>query len=461
MTDAIVAARWQFAFTIMFHYLFPVLTMGLGVLIAVLKTIELRAKDPAYGDAARFWARIFAITFATGVVTGIPMEFQFGTNWARFSHFAGPVVGQTLFMEGVFAFFAESSFLGLFLFGEQRVRPIVHWLSAVMVALGAVVSGFFIVATNAWMQNPVGYRIVNGRAELTSLWALLSNPYARWQYPHVISGSMITASMVMAGVGAYYLLSRRHEAAGRTFVRVGAISGALFSVITLFPTGSFQGENVARFQPAKMAAMEGLFETQEGAGLAIIGMPDTEKGELMDPIVVPGVLSYLIYGDVRATVIGLNDIPRDQHPPVEIVYYAYHVMVGLGTMFIALLGACAFLLWRRRLYTSRGMLWALMLGMPFPYIANHAGWVVAEVGRQPWVVHGLQRSADATSRTVTAGMTYFTLFGFMGLYALVGLLYVFLFLRIVDRGPDLEGGHEPIGSVGTGAATGHTTEARS
>jgi cytochrome bd ubiquinol oxidase subunit I len=450
MPDAVIAARWQFAFTIMFHYLFPVLTMGLGVLIAVLKTMELRTGRAEYGRAARFWAHIFAITFATGVVTGIPMEFQFGTNWARFSHFAGPVVGQTLFMEGVFAFFAESSFLGLFLFGEKRVSRGLHWLSSVMVALGAVVSGYFIVATNAWMQNPVAYRIVEGRAELTSLWGLLTNPYVRWQYPHVISGSMIVGSMVMAGIGAYYLLSRRFEAAGRTFVRVGVTSGVIFSIITLFPTGSLHGENVARLQPAKMAAMEGLFESQEGAGIAIIGMPDTERGELMDPIVVPGILSFLIYGDSRARVIGLNDIPADQHPPVEIVYYAYHIMVGLGTMFIAVLGAAAFLLWRGRLFASRGMLWALMLAMPFPYIANHAGWVVAEVGRQPWVVYGIQRSVDATSRNVTAGMTYFTLFGFMGLYALVGLLYLFLFARIVNKGPDEEAA--PLGSVGTGAA---------
>jgi cytochrome d ubiquinol oxidase subunit I len=452
MSDAVVAARWQFAFTIMFHYLFPVLTMGLGVLIAVLKTLELRSGDAAYARAARFWARIFAITFATGVVTGIPMEFQFGTNWARFSHFAGPVVGQTLFMEGVFAFFAESSFLGVFLFGEQRVSRGLHWLSSVMVALGAVVSGFFIVATNAWMQHPVAYRIVGGRAELTSLWGLVSNPYARWQYPHVISGSLIVGSMVMAGIGAYYLLSRRYEEAGRTFVRVGVTAGLIFSILSLFPTGSFHGENIARYQPAKMAAMEGVFESQAGAGIAIIGMPDTERGRLIDPIVVPGILSYLVYGDFRAEVIGLNDIPKDRQPPVEIVYYAYHIMVGLGTIFIAILGLASILLWRGRLFASRGMLWVLMLAMPFPYIANHAGWVVAEVGRQPWIVYGLQRSGDAASRNVTAGMTYFTLFGFMGLYTVVGLLYLALFLRIVNAGPDVPAAQQ-LGSIGTGAAT--------
>lgn len=435
MNDAINAARFQFAFTIMFHYLFPVLTMGLGVLIAVLKTLQLARGRDEYGDAARFWARIFAITFAAGVVTGIPMEFQFGTNWARFSHYAGPVVGQTLFMEGVFAFFAESSFLGLFLFGERRVHPWLHWLSAVMVGAGAVLSGYFIVATNAWMQNPVGYQIVDGRAELTSLWGLLTNPYLRWQYPHVISGSMITASMVMAGVGAYYVLAQRHEQVGRTSLRLGIISGVIFSIVSIFPTGSLHGENVARFQPAKTAAMEGVFETQEGAPLAIIGMPDTDKGELLDPIYVPRLLSYLAYGDFRARVVGLNDIPPDRRPPVELVYYAYHIMVGLGTIFIAVLAVAAFLLWRGTLFTNRLWLWVLVLAMPFPYIANHAGWMVAEIGRQPWVVHGLQRTAVATSTNVSAGMTIFTLLGFMGLYALLALLYVFLFLKIVYEGP--------------------------
>src|SRR5450830_1306121 len=435
MSDAVVAARWQFAFTIRFHYLFPVLTMGLGVLIAVLKTLELRSGDPLYGTAARFWARIFAITFATGVVTGIPMEFQFGTNWAQFSRYAGPVVGQTLFMEGVFAFFAESSLLGVFLFGESRVGRRAHWLSAVGVALGAVLSGFFIVATNAWMQHPVGYQAVGDHVELTSLWGLLSNPYARWQYPHVLSGAMVTGSMVMAGTGAFYLLVRRHEDAGRVFVRVGVIAGLVFSVLTLFPTSAFHGENVTRFQPAKMTAMEGIFKTQAGAPLAIIGMPDRERQELMDPIFVPGVLSYLAYGNFSARVTGLNDIPADQQPPVEIVYYTYHIMVGLGTMFIAVLAVAAFFLWRGSLFERRGILWTLMLAMPFPYIANEAGWVVAEVGRQPWTVYGLQRVAVASSTNVTTGMTYFTLLGFMGLYLVVGLLYLLLFARIVNEGP--------------------------
>jgi cytochrome bd ubiquinol oxidase subunit I len=440
MTDALTADRWHFGFTIMFHYLFPVLTMGLGVLIAALKTLQLWKKDDRYGLVARFWAKVFAITFAMGVVTGIPMEFQFGTNWSRFSHYAGGVVGQTLFMEGVFAFFAESSFLGLFLFGEQRVSPLFHWLAAVMVALGAVVSGFFIVATDAWMQHPVAYTVAGGQAQLASLWGLLTNPYALWQYPHTISGSMITASMVMAGVGAYYLLSHRFEDEGRVCVKVGVVSGLVFSLVSLFPTGAMNGEQVTRYQPIKMAAMEGLFKTQEGAPMAIIGMPDTERRELMDPVFVPRALSYLAYGDFRAKVVGLDDYPRDLQPPVELVYYAYHIMVGLGTIFITVMALAAFLLWRGLLYRTRWFLWVLMLAVPFPYIANQAGWVVAEVGRQPWIVYGLQRTADATSPNVSSGMAIFTLLGFMGLYALLGIIYLGLFARIVNAGPE-ETGH--------------------
>ena len=429
--------NWQFAFTIMFHYLFPVLTIGLGVLIAVLKTVELSSGTAEYGHAPLASGRASSPSrSATGVVTGIPMEFQFGTNWARFSHFAGPVVGQTLFMEGVFAFFAESSFLGVFLFGEGRVRPVVHWLSALMVGCGAVLSGYFIVATDAWMQHPVGYQIVGGRAELTSLWALLTNPYLRWQYPHVVAGSIVTGSMVMAGVGAYYLLSKRDEDFGRLSVRVGVIGGLLFSLTSLFPTGSFHAERVSRLQPAKTAAIEGLFETQRGAPMAIIGMPDTDAKRLLDPILIPDALSYLMYGIASAPVTGLNDIPPDEQPPVELVYYAYHIMVGLGTIFIALFVLSALALWRGTLFTSKALLWALMFAMPFPYIANEAGWVVAEVGRQPWVVYGLLRTTAATSTNVSGGMTIFTLLGFMGLYLLVGALYTLVFLRIVHQGPN-------------------------
>ena len=439
MSDAVLAGRAQFAFTILFHYLFPILTMGLGTMIAVLKTLQLIRKEERYGIAARFWGKIFAINFAMGVVTGIPMEFQFGTNWAHFSRRTGSVVGQTLAMEGVYAFFLESGFLGIFLLAEKRISPFLHWLSAILVAGGTLLSGYFIVATDAWMQHPVGYQMgADSTVHLTSLWAVLTNPYAGWQYFHTINGALVTGAMVVAGVGAYYLLVRRDEEFGRMFVKLGIITGVLFSLTQLFPTGAKLGENVSRYQPVKMAAMEGQFETQKGAPLALIGMPDRHAGKLLDPIYVPDALSYLAYGNARAEVTGLNSTPEALRPPVEVVYYAYHIMVGLGTVFVGLLGLGALLLWRKKLWTQRWYLWALMLAMPFPYIANEAGWTVSEVGRQPWIVYGVMTTAQGVSTNVSAGETIFTLLGFMGIYALLGLVFLSLLLKYIGEGPGSE-----------------------
>ena len=438
--DALTAGRAQFALTIMFHYLFPALTMGLGLLIVILKTLHLRRKSPQYGAAARFWARIFAITFAAGVVTGIPMEFQFGTNWSEFSRFSGGVVGHTLFMEGLFAFFAESSFLGLFLFGEKRLSPNAHWFAAFMVAFGAIVSGFFIIATDAWMQNPMpgSYRLemVDGiqRAQLVSLWALVSNPYAIWQFLHTIIASFSTASFVMAGVGAYYLLSHKHEEFGRLNLRVGVKTGLVFAVLTLLPTGSLNAENVARYQKPKLAAMEGIFETQAGAPLSIVGVPDMQARELKFAIKIPKMLSLLAYRDPNSVVTGLNDVPPDQHPPVQLVFQAYHIMIGLGMTFIGVMALAAFLLWRGMLYTFRPMLWLLIVCIPLPYIATEMGWVVAEVGRQPWVVWELMRTAEGVSGNVSSGATTFTLFGFAALYLVLFALYLFLIFRTISGG---------------------------
>jgi cytochrome d ubiquinol oxidase subunit I len=436
MTDAIIAARIQFAFTLMFHYLFPILTMGLAPLIVVLKTLHLLRRDEGYAVAARFWTRIFALNFAVGVVTGIPMEFQFGTNWAVFSVFAGGIIGQTLALESIFAFFLESTFLGILLFAEGRVQPWVHWLSAVLVAAGALLSGLFITATNAWMQHPVGYHVAqDGTVQMGSFWALLGNPFLWWQYAHAINGAVLTAAIVMASIGAYYLLSGRHIAFGRLSVALGVGVGAFFALTQLFPTGDMDGHNVTTYQPLKLAAMEGLFETQYGAPLAIIGMPDTTQGTLLDPVVVPDALSFLAYGNFHAEVKGLNDYPRDLWPPVQLTYYAYHIMVGLGTIFTLVMAVAAFLLWRNELQQARKMLWVLMLSVPFPYIATTAGWWTAELGRQPWVVHGLLRTADAGSPQVNTGDVVFTTLGFAGLYLVLGMLFVFQVLKHIARGP--------------------------
>ncbi len=437
MEDALLLARLQFAFTIMFHYLFPQLTMGLALLIVILKGLALRKNDERYNLAARFWAKIFAVNFAAGVVTGIPMEFQFGTNWAKFSTFAGGVIGQTLAMEGVFAFFLESSFLGLFLFGEKKLGPIGHFFAAFMVFLGSWISGFLIIATNAWMQHPVGYQIAaDGSVQLASFWQLLLNPWAGWQYFHNMLGAVITAAFVMSAAGAYYLLAARDIEYGKIFLRLGVMAGLIASVLVAFPTGDMQGKNVAKHQPVTLAAMEGLFETKAGAELILIGQPDMDKLKIDNPIHVPRLLSFLTYNRWQAEVKGLDAFPRENWPTnIPLLYYSYHLMVGLGTIFIAIMSVAAFLLWKRKLDSARWLLWILMLSFPFPYIANTTGWMTAELGRQPWLVYGLMRTAEGISPTVSAGNTLFTLLGFMGMYMLIGLLFLFLVMREVFHGP--------------------------
>ncbi|MGD0760926.1 MAG: cytochrome ubiquinol oxidase subunit I [Candidatus Sulfotelmatobacter sp.] len=440
MDSALLVDRIQFAFTITFHYLFPQLTMGLALLIVVLKTLALRHNDETYNKAARFWARIFGINFVLGVVTGIPMEFQFGTNWSHFSRFAGGVIGQTLAMEGTFAFFLESSFLGLFLYGEKRLSPRAHWWSAVAVFLGSWISGFFIIVTDAWMQHPVGYaRAADGSAQLASFWALLLNPWAWWQYAHNMSGAVITGAIVMASIGAFYLLWGKFEEYGRIFVKVGVVVGLIFSVLQLFPTGDGQGRMIARYQPPTLSAMEALFATQPGAPLVILGQPNVAAKKIDNPLVVPNALSFLTYRAWTAQVRGLDAFPESEWPEnVALLYYSYHIMVGLGTIFIAIMLVAAFLAWRGKLFSSRWMLWILMLSLPFPYIANTAGWMTAELGRQPWLVYGLMHTAEGYSKTVSAGNGMFTLLGFLGMYTVLGIFFLFLVRREIEHGPVAE-----------------------
>jgi cytochrome d ubiquinol oxidase subunit I len=430
--------RLHFAFTITFHYLFPQLTMGLGLLIVVLKTVALKTGSIQWDRAARFWGRIFAINFVFGVVTGIPMEFEFGTNWARFSQLSGGVIGQPLAMEGVFSFFLESAFLGLFLYGERRISKLMHWFAAVMVFVGSWISGFFIIVTDAWMQHPVAFdRLPNGQFEVLSFWQLLLNPWALLQYAHNMTGAVVTGSFVMSAVGAFYLLDKKHEDYGRIFLKIGVIAGVIASCAIIFPTGDMHGKYVARNQPAAMAGMEGLFKTETGAGMVLIGQPNEETGLIDNPIVVNDMLSFLIYGTTKAEVKGLDQFPPDQRPTaLPLLFYAYHIMAGLGTWFVLLMSVSAFLLWRGMLYRAHWVHWALLLSFPLPYIANTAGWMTAELGRQPWLIYGLMRTSEGYSSTVSASNGLFTLLGFMGLYALLGLLFTVLIYREIDHGPE-------------------------
>jgi len=441
MDSALAVHRLHFAFTIVFHYLFVQLTLGLAFLIFILKSLHLKTRAPVYGRSARFWGRIFAINFAIGVVTGIPMEFQFGTNWSMFARAAGGVIGHTLAMEGVYSFFLESTFLGLFLFGEKRLGPVLHWVTSIMVLAGSWLSAYLIVATNAWMQHPVGYSVgLNGELSLASFGALLFNPWVGWQYLHTLLGGVMTGSAVMAAVGAFYCLSREHEDAGRVFVKTGVYAGLAASVLLLFPTGDGQGRMVALHQPATLAAMEGHFRTEEGAPLVLIGQPDVEHLHMDNPITVPRMLSFVTWQSWTAEVKGLDAFPREDWPQnIPLLYYAYHVMVGLGTIFIAVWALAAWLCRGDRIFRVRGVLWLVMLMLPFPYIANTAGWLTAELGRQPWVIHGVMRTAEGVSPAVSAGNALFTLIGFMGMYTVLGILFLFLVRREIERGPAAQG----------------------
>ncbi|MBZ5570075.1 MAG: cytochrome ubiquinol oxidase subunit I [Acidobacteriia bacterium] len=452
MSSAYILDRIQFAFTIAYHYLFPQLTMGLAPLIMVLQGIGVFRGSEKHRHAARFWARIFVLNFALGVVTGVPMEFQFGTNWSRFSQLTGGVLGQPLVMEGVFSFFLESAFLGLFLFGEKRIGPTLHWLSGVAVFIGSWLSGFFIITANAWMQHPVAYtRSPDGVFQVTSFWGVLSNPWALLQYAHTMSAAVITGSFVMAAVGAFYILSGRSQGYGRMFVRVGVIAGLISTGAQIFPTGDLQARHVALHQPSTTAAMEGLFKTQEGAPMLLLGQPDPQHMSIENPLPLNDVLSFIIYGTFRAEVTGLDAFPRENWPDnIPLLFFCYHIMAGLGTMFVALMVVCAFLMWRGKLYVNRIALWLLMLAVPFPYIANIAGWVTAEIGRQPWLVYGLVRTSEGFSRNVSSGSTWFTLLGYMGIYMVLGILFLFLLQRIIANGPEPAHAHaeEVVGISG-------------
>jgi cytochrome bd ubiquinol oxidase subunit I len=444
MDDALFLHRIHFAFTITFHYLFPQLTMGLAPLIVIFKSLFLRTGNPVYNRAARFWAKVFGINFVMGVVTGIPMEFEFGTNWAEFSRLTGGVIGQPLVMEGVFSFFLESAFLGLFLYGERRLGRIAHWWAGFAVLAGSWLSGFFIIVTDAWMQHPVAFqRAADGTFQVTSFWGLLFNPWALIQYAHNMSGALITGVFVVAAVAAYYLLDGKFAEDAHAFLRVAVVTGAAACAIQIFPTGDLHGKYMAVHQPATTAAMEGLFKTEAGAPMVILGQPDAESERIDNPLVANRVLSFLIYGRTTASVKGLNAFPKSDWPTnIPLLYYSYHIMAGLGTLFVAVMATAAFLLWRGALFGARWMHWILLLCLPLPYIANTAGWMTAELGRQPWLVYGWMRTPDGYSHNVHAGNALFTLLGFMGMYALLAILFLFLVNREIAHGPGDASGAE-------------------
>ena len=440
LIDPAFWSRLQFAFTVIYHYLFPQLTMGLAWFLVYWKWRALRTGDEKYNQAVRFWAKIFGINFAVGVVTGIPMEFQFGTNWAEFTRYAGGVIGQTLAMEGMFAFFLESAFIGALIWGEKRLGPRYHFLAAVAVALGSWLSGYFILVTNAFMQHPVGYRIeANGVLGIDSLSSYLLNPWAWVQFLHNQMAALVTGSFVVTAVGAFYTMRGLHPIQARLYLRMGTLTALVASVLVAFPTGDQQAKMVGHHQPVTLAAMEGKFVGGRMAGVAVIGQPNIAARRLENPIEIPGALSFLAYGTFQSYVHGLEEYPENAWPDnIELLYYSFHLMIMLGTIFIILMAYAGFQNWRGRLESSPLLLWVLMLAFPFPYIATTLGWMTAELGRQPWLLYGLFPTRAGYSKVVSNGDTIFTLIGFTGLYFVLGLLFLYLVGREISHGPDEE-----------------------
>ena len=438
MEDMIFYDRLQFAFTITFHYIFPQLTMGLSLIIVFFKWKFLRTNIQKYNDAAIFFMKIFAINFTMGVVTGIPMEFQFGTNWAKFSELTGGIIGQTLAMEGMFSFFLESSFLALFIFGEKLMGQKLHFLTGFLVFLGSWASGWFILATNAWMQHPVGYEILdNGKFVLENFSELFSNPWLIPAFLHNQFASVVTSAFVVASIGAFYILRNKNLEHGKLFLKTGVIFGLVSSLLVAFPTGDWNAKNVVKYQPAAFAAMEGIFKTEEaGAEIVLIGQPNMVEKKLDNKIAVPNILSFLTYQDWNRQIAGMDQFTKEELPDnIPALYYSYHIMVGLGTIFIGVMLLAIFFLWKNKLYTIKPLLWAIMFLVPFPYIANLTGWYVAELGRQPYLVYGLLKTSEGISPTVSSGNTLFTLLGFVGLYMLLGLLFLILVGKTIHQGP--------------------------
>ncbi len=432
--DPVLLARIQFGLTAAFHFLYPPLSIGLAWLIVYIGWRYLRTGEALYDEMSRFWVRILALIFAVGVATGIAMEFQFGTNWSTYSRFVGDIFGSPLAAEGVFAFFLESTFMGVLLLGRSRVSKRVYWVSALMVAIGSTLSAFWIIVANSWQQTPTAYTIVDGRAVLTDFWAAVFNPSTLPRYGHTVVASILSGAFFMAGISAWYLLKGRHVEFARRSLAVAVVAAAVFSLAVL-GVGHLHAVQVAQTQPAKMAAFEGLFKTESGAGMVFFGIPDVGNQAIRLRIAVPKLLSFLISFDPNATVAGLDQVPRGLWPPIEITFYSYHVMMLLGFYFIGLSLLGVWLLWRKKLSGSRPYLKAMLASMLLPVLALEFGWLATEMGRQPWVVYGLLKTADAASVVVPAGQILFTIVMFVGIYSLLLALLVFLILREVRRGP--------------------------
>jgi cytochrome bd ubiquinol oxidase subunit I len=436
--DVEILSRIQFAFTIAFHYIYPPLSIGLGLILVIMEGMYLRTGQKVYEHMTRFWIKIFALIFGIGVATGIVMEFEFGTNWATYSRFVGDVFGSALAAEGIFAFALESGFLGVLLFGWNRVKPPVHFIATLGVWLGSMFSAIWIVVANSWQQTPAGYHIVGegmkARAEITDFWAMVFNPSSVDRLLHVWIGALMAGAFLVLSVHAYYLLKNRHVELSKKAFKIALVVVAVLSLSQLI-IGHMSAQGVAVNQPTKLAAFEGHFESGVPADMFLFGWVDKENQKVYGPK-IPGGLSFLVYFDSNKPVPGLNDFPEDERPSaVNAVFQFYHLMVILGLFFIALSWFGIFKWWQGKLFDHRWLLWVFVIAVILPQIANQVGWFAAEMGRQPWVVWGLLRTSDALSATVTANQVLFSLIMFATIYLLLFLLFLYLLDRKIKSGP--------------------------
>lgn len=432
-------ARLQFAFTIAFHYIFPPLSIGLGVLLVMMEGMYLKTKNQMYERMTKFWVKVFALTFAMGVATGIVMEFEFGTNWATYSRYVGDVFGSALAAEGIFAFFLESGFLAVLVFGWNKVGPKMHFFSTCMVSFGSMMSAVWIVVANSWMQTPAGFHIVgegmNERAEITDFWAMVLNPSSVVRLSHVISGAWLAGATLVLSVSAYYILKQRHLDIAKSAMKISIVLLVFASFFQLF-TGHQSAVVVSQYQPAKMAAFEAHYDSSAVAPFYLFGWVNEEKEEVQFGIAVPKMLSFLIHGDFNTPVTGLRAFKKEDRPPVNMVFQFYHLMVAIGMALIALSIALTFLWWKGKLFDYPLVLKISVASVLLPQIANQVGWFAAEVGRQPWIVYGLLRTSEAFSKNVSEGQVWFSLILFFVIYSLLFVLFIFLLDQKIKHGPD-------------------------
>lgn len=437
--DVEILSRIQFAFTIAFHYIYPPLSIGLGVLLVIMEGMYLKTKNKLYERMTKFWVKIFALTFAMGVASGIVMEFEFGTNWSTYSRFVGDVFGSALAAEGIFAFFLESGFLAVLVFGWNKVSPRIHFLSTIMVSFGSMLSAVWIVVANSWQQTPAGFHIVgegiNARAEITDFWAMVFNPSSMDRLSHVLSGAWLAGAFFVLSVSAYYILKNKHIEFAKSSFKI-ALGLALFASLFQLFTGHQSAVGISETQPAKLAAFEAHYDSSAPGDLYLFGWVNEENQQVNLGVKIPGMLSYLIYGDSQKPVTGLNAFKPDERPPVNIVFQSYHFMVAIGFALIALSIIGIFFLWKKTLFSKKWLLWIFVVAVLGPQIANQIGWISAEVGRQPWIVYGLLKTSEGLSKVVTANQVVFSLVLFTVIYFLLFLLFLYLLNEKIKHGPE-------------------------